>query len=178
MAFYGFHGSSLRSQFCRPTSKTGLGMLSRRSPLPTDRSISYLRSSSSNPPLSTTPTYATLYTKTYQSCRISAPKSWSFKRMFQHMAKVEETVVKSPPPSTTTGTSPPKDTKTAPPTPEIPTQAEQRRIDWGIVKRLMVNVWPKNDWRTRLTVLGGFALLVSAKVCICQIVLQISSNLF
>ncbi len=178
MAFYGLHGSSLCSQCCRPTLRTGLGMLSRRSLLPADRSISYLRSSSSNPPLATSPLYATLYTNTYQSCRISAPKPWAFKRTFQHMAKVEETAVKSPPLSTTTGTSPPKDTKTAQPTPEIPTQAEQRRIDWGIVKRLMVNVWPKNDWRTRLTVLGGFALLVSAKVRICQFVLRNFNNSF
>ncbi|KAF8170432.1 iron-sulfur clusters transporter ATM1 [Pholiota molesta] len=52
---------------------------------------------------------------------------------------------------------------------DIPTQAEQRRIDWTIVKRLMVNVWPKNDWKTRLTVLGGFGLLVSAKLLNVQV---------
>ena len=46
----------------------------------------------------------------------------------------------------------------------IPTNAQQRRTDWRIIKRLMINVWPRNDWKTRLTVLGGFGLLVSAKV--------------
>ena len=46
----------------------------------------------------------------------------------------------------------------------IPTNAQQRQTDWRIIKRLMINVWPRNDWKTRLTVLGGFGLLVSAKV--------------
>lgn len=58
--------------------------------------------------------------------------------------------------------------KDAPPKPEEkekePTKEEQRRSDWIIIKRLMSNVWPKNDWRTRGTVLFGFVLLVSAKV--------------
>ena len=53
---------------------------------------------------------------------------------------------------------------TPPAPPEIPTQAEQRKTDFSIVKRLLVNVWPKDDWKTRLTVLGGFGLLITAKV--------------
>jgi ABC transporter ATM len=48
--------------------------------------------------------------------------------------------------------------------PDNPTRAEQRRTDWTIIKRLLTNVWPKNDWKTRGTVLFGFMLLVSAKV--------------
>jgi hypothetical protein len=44
------------------------------------------------------------------------------------------------------------------------TKAEQRRSDWAIIKQLLANVWPKNDWRTRGTVLLGFVLLISAKV--------------
>ena len=51
-----------------------------------------------------------------------------------------------------------------PPSPEIPTQAEQRKADFSIIKRLLVHVWPKDDWKTRLTVLGGFGLLITAKV--------------
>ena len=47
-----------------------------------------------------------------------------------------------------------------------PTPAEQRRSDWGITKRLLVNVWPKNDWKTRSTVLLGLGLLVSSKVSV------------
>ena len=48
--------------------------------------------------------------------------------------------------------------------PEIPTQAEQRKTDFSIVRWLLVNVWPKDDWKTRLTVLRGFGLLITAKV--------------
>ena len=51
----------------------------------------------------------------------------------------------------------------------IPTPAEQRKSDWGITKRLLVNVWPKNDWKTRWTVLLGFGLLVSSKVALSRI---------
>jgi len=59
---------------------------------------------------------------------------------------------------------PPNSSPTPHPSDTIPTNAQQRRTDWGIIKRLMSNVWPRNDWKTRLTVLGGFGLLVSAKV--------------
>ncbi|PPQ75918.1 hypothetical protein CVT26_006396 [Gymnopilus dilepis] len=52
---------------------------------------------------------------------------------------------------------------------EHPTNAEQRRTDWLIIKRLMSNVWPKNDWKTRLIVLGGFLLLITAKVLNVQV---------
>jgi ABC transporter ATM len=61
----------------------------------------------------------------------------------------------------------------------IPTNAQQRRTDWRIIKRLMINVWPRNDWKTRLTVLGGFGLLVSAKVCLLiRFVLEFSITFF
>lgn len=43
-------------------------------------------------------------------------------------------------------------------------QAEQRRSDWSIIKKLMLHVWPKGDIRTRGTVLFGFGLLVGGKV--------------
>ncbi|EAU83155.1 iron-sulfur clusters transporter ATM1 [Coprinopsis cinerea okayama7 len=52
---------------------------------------------------------------------------------------------------------------------ENPTRAEQRRTDWIIVKRLMTNVWPKDDWRTRGTVVLGFILLISAKLLNVQV---------
>ncbi|KAJ2929640.1 hypothetical protein H1R20_g7456, partial [Candolleomyces eurysporus] len=57
----------------------------------------------------------------------------------------------------------------AKPSNDIPTRAEQRRTDWTIIKRLMTNVWPKNDWKTRGTVLFGFLLLVSAKLLNVQV---------
>lgn len=60
----------------------------------------------------------------------------------------------------------------------IPTNAQQRQTDWRIIKRLMINVWPRNDWKTRLTVLGGFGLLVSAKVRLLNRSVLESSNSF
>lgn len=72
---------------------------------------------------------------------------------------------RSPPPNGGKSTNPPPKPSNAKVEDEpMPTSAQQRRTDWTIVKRLMVNVWPKNDWKTRLTVLFGFALLVMAKV--------------
>jgi hypothetical protein len=44
------------------------------------------------------------------------------------------------------------------------TNAEQRIRDWKIIRKLMVHVWPRNDWRTRGTVLFGFGLLIGGKV--------------
>lgn len=44
------------------------------------------------------------------------------------------------------------------------TQAEQRKKDWRIIKLLLVNIWPPNDWGTRGRVLLGFGLLISGKV--------------
>ena len=61
-------------------------------------------------------------------------------------------------------TPPPDSSSSSPSHDTIPTNAQQRQTDWRIIKRLMINVWPRNDWKTRLTVLGGFGLLVSAKV--------------
>lgn len=42
--------------------------------------------------------------------------------------------------------------------------ADQRRKDWEIVKRLLVNIWPPGDWGVRSRVLLGFGLLVGGKV--------------
>ena len=92
----------------------------------------------------------------------------SCRRWFQHKPPPQEG---SPSPPTPT----PLSSKPSPPLKkgndfvtkgDIPTQAEQRRSDWGITKRLLVNVWPKNDWKTRWIVLFGFGLLVSSKVCV------------
>ncbi|KAG6878891.1 hypothetical protein C0992_006828 [Termitomyces sp. T32_za158] len=87
------------------------------------------------------------------------------RRTFQHLA---------PKPDIPTPTKPPtpnaKDTKS-----DIPTSKEQRRIDWTILKRLLVNVWPKNDWKTRITVLFGFGLLIGGKVLNVQVPLVFKS---
>jgi hypothetical protein len=42
--------------------------------------------------------------------------------------------------------------------------AEQRRRDWAIVRRLAVHIWPKDDWATRGRVVLGVGLLVCGKV--------------
>ncbi|TFY64132.1 hypothetical protein EVJ58_g2833 [Rhodofomes roseus] len=48
-------------------------------------------------------------------------------------------------------------------------QAEQRKKDWSIVKRLVENIWPKNDWSTRGRVLLGFGLLIGGKLLNVQV---------
>ncbi|KAK0194000.1 P-loop containing nucleoside triphosphate hydrolase protein [Armillaria mellea] len=55
------------------------------------------------------------------------------------------------------------------------TVAQQRKSDWNIVKRLMENVWPKNDWKTRATVVLGFGLLISGKLLNVQVPLIFKS---
>jgi hypothetical protein len=44
------------------------------------------------------------------------------------------------------------------------TNAEQRRRDWAIVRRLAMHIWPKDDWGTRGRVILGVGLLVGGKV--------------
>lgn len=82
-------------------------------------------------------------------------------RIFQHMARHSD---RAAPSSASSSTSRAENSKSNPES-TSPTAAEQRRTDWTIVKRLMINVWPRNDWKTRYTVLFGFLLLVTAKVC-------------
>ena len=38
--------------------------------------------------------------------------------------------------------------------------------DWGIIKKLIQHVWPKNDWGTKQRVLLALALLIGGKVCV------------
>ncbi|KAF8730637.1 hypothetical protein AX14_005326 [Amanita brunnescens Koide BX004] len=64
--------------------------------------------------------------------------------------------------------------KQAPPQPDAPketdlTLAQQRKSDWAIIKRLLENVWPRGDWKTRGTVIFSFALLVGSKVLNVQV---------
>ncbi|CAE6450499.1 unnamed protein product [Rhizoctonia solani] len=49
------------------------------------------------------------------------------------------------------------------------TQAEQRRVDWEIVKRLVVNVWPKGEWTIRARVVLALSLLLAGKVLNVQV---------
>lgn len=45
------------------------------------------------------------------------------------------------------------------------TVAEQRKKDWNIIKKLLINIWPPGDWSVKSRVVFGVALLVGAKVC-------------
>ncbi|KAI0790031.1 P-loop containing nucleoside triphosphate hydrolase protein [Abortiporus biennis] len=47
--------------------------------------------------------------------------------------------------------------------------SEQRKRDWNIIKKLVVNIWPPNDWGTRGRVLFGFGLLISGKLLNVQV---------
>ncbi|KAF9533950.1 iron-sulfur clusters transporter ATM1 [Crepidotus variabilis] len=95
----------------------------------------------------------------------------TLRRAFRHLAESSD----APPASNKVASSsstPPKPAGTKPTKLDeepAPTAAQQRRTDWTIVKRLMVNVWPKNDWKTRAIVLFGFVLLVMAKVLNVQV---------
>lgn len=44
------------------------------------------------------------------------------------------------------------------------TNAEQRQKDWDIIRKLMVNIWPKGEWGVKARVLIGFGFLVAGKV--------------
>lgn len=87
-------------------------------------------------------------------------------RAYQHLAP-------QPPPTSALRQTP----ENAPKVPKKPSQledivsesqnvtaVEQRRSDWTIIKKLLVNVWPKNDWKTRGIVVLGFVLLFAGKV--------------
>ena len=76
------------------------------------------------------------------------------RRAFRQLAQQE----KSPPQPT-----PAKESPSTPPKAVI-SNAEQRRRDWAIVRRLAIHIWPKDDWATRGRVVLGVGLLVGGKV--------------
>ncbi|KAG6856298.1 Iron-sulfur clusters transporter atm1, mitochondrial [Tephrocybe sp. NHM501043] len=85
--------------------------------------------------------------------------SFTSHRAFQHLApKPNIPAPPRTPPNNRTGTKS-----------EDPSAKEQRQTDWTITKRLLVNVWPKNDWKTRGTVILGFGLLIGGKVLNVQV---------
>jgi hypothetical protein len=75
-------------------------------------------------------------------------------RAFRHLAQQPNNT----PQSTATGQSSP------PPSTVTVSNAEQRRRDWAIVRRLAVHMWPKDDWGTRGRVALGVGLLIGGKV--------------
>jgi hypothetical protein len=55
-------------------------------------------------------------------------------------------------------------------------EKEQSRRDWDIIRKLLPNVWPKNDWSTKTRVLLALALLVGGKVrCLFPLSFPLSS---
>ncbi|GAA5820690.1 hypothetical protein JCM11251_003113 [Rhodosporidiobolus azoricus] len=48
-------------------------------------------------------------------------------------------------------------------------EKEQSRRDWDIIRKLLPNVWPKNDWGTKTRVLLALALLVGGKLLNVQV---------
>lgn len=78
-----------------------------------------------------------------------------------------------PPPSTppasvtaTTNTSTPINTDVTSKTVSEKTQA---KTDWTIIKKLAVNIWPKNAFSTKVRVVGALGLLVGGKVLNVQV---------
>jgi ATP-binding cassette, subfamily B (MDR/TAP), member 7 len=64
---------------------------------------------------------------------------------------------------------PPSAPPNSPPPPTTPAERElstreQRRNDWAIIKRLLVHIWPRNDWGVRGRVVFGVGLLIAGKV--------------
>lgn len=85
-------------------------------------------------------------------------------RNFQHLAQPQ-------PPAKAEPQTPQPGPSSAPPKQDLGgdavhiTQAEQRRRDWEIIRKLTQNLWPKGDYKTRGRVVFGFGLLVGGKVC-------------
>ncbi|KAG9105016.1 Iron-sulfur clusters transporter atm1, mitochondrial [Ceratobasidium sp. 370] len=95
-------------------------------------------------------------------------------RPFRHLASNEPrptTTVppSSQPPSPHLATSPAKPPSSPPSSGAGETvvhisQAEQRRVDWHIVKKLIVNVWPKGEIGIKTRVVLALSLLLAGKV--------------
>lgn len=82
--------------------------------------------------------------------RLAPPRCCTFRQIAQQSKGAPQS-------NTSTESSPP------PPKGAI-TNAEQRKRDWAIVRRLVVHIWPKDDWATRGRVVLGVGLLISGKV--------------
>ncbi|KAK7466094.1 Iron-sulfur clusters transporter atm1, mitochondrial [Stygiomarasmius scandens] len=89
------------------------------------------------------------------------------RRLFGHIARESKDGQPKPqsqPPSTSSSPKPnPLDA-------EVQISAKkERQNNWKIIKQLMINVWPRGDWKTRGTVIMGFILLISGKVLNVQV---------
>lgn len=99
---------------------------------------------------------------TFHPCfppRLVPPHAW---RLFRHLAAQD---AKSAPQSSTTPSPGLNESPQPTPTSKATiSNAEQRRRDWFIVRRLLVHIWPRDDWVTRGRVVLGVGLLISGKV--------------
>jgi hypothetical protein len=85
-------------------------------------------------------------------------------RLFRHLAAQD---AKSAPQSSSPAAPAAGVNESPQPTPTSKatiSNAEQRRRDWSIVRRLFVHIWPKDDWATRGRVVLGVGLLICGKV--------------
>lgn len=89
--------------------------------------------------------------------RIPLPAPPRHCRAFRHLAQQPNNTPQS---TATRESSPPP----PPPSTETISNAEQRRRDWAVVRRLAVHIWPKDDWGTRGRVALGVGLLIGGKV--------------
>lgn len=96
--------------------------------------------------------------------RSAVPHRW---RPFRHLAAQAKSASQSSfpaaPVASESSPPPPPPTTTSKSKLAI-TNAEQRRRDWSIVRRLVVHIWPKDDWGTRGRVVLGVGLLICGKV--------------
>jgi hypothetical protein len=92
--------------------------------------------------------------------RSAVPHRW---RPFRHLAAQE---TKSTPQSSSTAAPVASESPQSPTSKSnvAITNAEQRRRDWSIIRRLVVHIWPKDDWGTRGRVVLGVGLLIGGKV--------------
>lgn len=96
--------------------------------------------------------------------RSAVPHRW---RPFRHLAAQAKSASQSSFPAAPVASEsspPPPPTTTTSKSKLAITNAEQRRRDWSIVRRLVVHIWPKDDWGTRGRVVLGVGLLICGKV--------------
>ncbi|KAF8666785.1 ABC transporter transmembrane region [Rhizoctonia solani] len=104
---------------------------------------------------------------------------WCIQRSFRTCVPVRHAPSSNTTPNPTPPTSPKINVNTsAKSEPKAPaagetvvhiSQAEQRRVDWEIVKRLVVNVWPKGEWTIKTRVVLALSLLLAGKVLNVQV---------
>ena len=83
-------------------------------------------------------------------------RSFILSRGYQQLAQVQRPSANPSPVSPNPEPTPERELSTS----------EQRRNDWAIIKRLLIHIWPKDDWGVRGRVMLGLGLLIVGKVCL------------